>query len=255
MAYEQFKARFIDLHYKYLAPVQRSPYNRDIPMLVPMLAGVTARILAVTFVSPIELIRTKMQSQKMTNAEMFSSVRQVVQSQGVLGLWRGLPPTILRDVPFSGIYWTCYEYLKSSFNVVEPTFGFSFVAGAISGSVAATITTPFDVIKTHEQIEFGEKFIFAENPAKSMPTKSVSERLSTIYRLNGVRGIFSGLGPRLFKVAPACAIMISTFEYSKAFFYHYNVDQHNQTLLASNDHLGNNNTNAIKPYNTTAKTN
>lgn len=64
------------------------------------------------------------------------------------------------------------------------------------------------------------------------PTKSVAERLSTIYRLNGLQGIFSGLGPRLFKVAPACAIMISTFEYSKAFFYNYNVDQHNQ-LLAS----------------------
>lgn len=105
-------------------------------MLVPLLAGVTARILAVTFVSPIEMIRTKMQSQRMTNAEMIGSIRQVMQSQGILGLWRGLPPTILRDVPFSGIYWTCYEYLKSSFNVVEPTFGFSFVAGAISGSVS-----------------------------------------------------------------------------------------------------------------------
>ncbi|EDV92474.1 solute carrier family 25 member 40 [Drosophila grimshawi] len=235
VAYEQFKARFIDLHYKYVAPVQSSSYKKDIPMLVPMLAGVTARILAVTFVSPIELIRTKMQSQKMTNAEMLGSIRQVMQSQGVLGLWRGLPPTILRDVPFSGIYWTCYEYLKSSFHVVEPTFAFSFVAGAISGSVAASITTPFDVIKTHEQIEFGEKFIFADNPPKSVPTKSVADRLASIYRLNGLRGVFSGLGPRLFKVAPACAIMISTFEYSKAFFYHYNVDQHNQALLANNN--------------------
>ncbi|KAH8387898.1 hypothetical protein KR093_010291, partial [Drosophila rubida] len=251
VAYEQFKACFTDLHYKYLAPMQ----SRGTPMLVPLLAGVSGRILAVTFVSPIEMIRTKMQSQKMTHAEMFGSVRQVVQSQGVLGLWRGLPPTILRDVPFSGIYWSCYEYLKSRYNVVEPTFGFSFVAGAVSGSVAATITTPFDVIKTHEQIEFGEKVIFTgrhvamqltsssstsdttsvcltpDNPAKSVPTKSVAERLSNIYRLNGIRGVFSGLGPRLFKVAPACAIMISTFEYSKSFFYHYNVDQYQQLQL------------------------
>ncbi|SPP89342.1 blast:Solute carrier family 25 member 40 [Drosophila guanche] len=163
VAYEQLKARFTDFHHKYLPsidPVKNTADVRDIPMLVPLLAGVTARILAVTCVSPVELIRTKMQSQRMTHAEMFGTIRQVVQSQGLLGLWRGLPPTILRDVPFSGIYWTCYEYLKNSFNVVEPTFGFSFAAGAISGSVAAMITTPFDVIKTHEQIEFGEKFIF-----------------------------------------------------------------------------------------------
>ncbi|XP_017034768.1 solute carrier family 25 protein Shawn isoform X2 [Drosophila kikkawai] len=240
VAYEQFKARFTDIHYKYLGLWNATPttagHGRDIPlpipMLVPLLAGVTARILAVTCVSPVELIRTKMQSQRMTHAEMFGTIRQVVQSQGVLGLWRGLPPTILRDVPFSGIYWTCYEYLKSSFGVVEPTFGFSFAAGAISGSVAATITTPFDVVKTHEQIEFGEKFIFSDNPPKQVATKSVAERLVSIYRLGGVSAIFAGLGPRLFKVAPACAIMISSFEYGKSFFYHYNIDQHKRQAEA-----------------------
>lgn len=36
-----------------------------------------------------------------------------------------------------------------------------------------------------------------------------------IYQTYGVRGLFAGLAPRLIKVAPACAIMISTFEYSK----------------------------------------
>ncbi|XP_016949519.1 probable mitochondrial glutathione transporter SLC25A40 isoform X4 [Drosophila biarmipes] len=235
VAYEQFKARFTDIHYKYMRRLDAS--GRDIPLpipiLVPLLAGVSARILAVTCVSPVELIRTKMQSQRMTHAEMFGTIRQVVQSQGVLGLWRGLPPTILRDVPFSGIYWTCYEYLKSFFGVVEPTFSFSFVAGAISGSVAATITTPFDVVKTHEQIEFGEKFIFSDNPPKQqVPTKSVAVRLASIYRLGGLPAIFSGLGPRLFKVAPACAIMISSFEYGKSFFYHYNIDQHNRSNQA-----------------------
>ncbi|XP_017066935.1 solute carrier family 25 member 40 isoform X2 [Drosophila eugracilis] len=231
VAYEQFKARFTDIHYKYRRHLDTS--GRDIPLpipiLVPMLAGVSARILAVTCVSPVELIRTKMQSQRMTHAEMFGTIRQVVQSQGILGLWRGLPPTILRDVPFSGIYWTCYEYLKSSFGVVEPTFSFSFAAGAISGSVAAMITTPFDVVKTHEQIEFGEKFIFSDNPPKQVVTKSVAARLESIYRMGGVPAIFSGLGPRLFKVAPACAIMISSFEYGKSFFYHYNISQHNRS--------------------------
>lgn len=137
MAYEQFKERFLQFHYKYLAEVKGSPRGRDIPFLVPLLAGVTARVCAVTFVSPVELIRTKMQSEKMTYAQITSAIRTVVQTQGILGLWRGLPPTILRDVPFSGIYWTCYESIKSRFNVVEPTFSFSFFAGAVSGSVSS----------------------------------------------------------------------------------------------------------------------
>lgn len=36
-----------------------------------------------------------------------------------------------------------------------------------------------------------------------------------IYKHHGTSGLFAGLTPRLIKVAPACAIMIATFEYSK----------------------------------------
>lgn len=36
------------------------------PFWIPMLAGGTARIWAATLVSPLELIRTKMQSQKLS---------------------------------------------------------------------------------------------------------------------------------------------------------------------------------------------
>lgn len=39
-----------------------------------------------------------------------------------------------------------------------------------------------------------------------------------IYNQYGIRGLYAGLTPRLIKVAPACAIMISSFEYGKVFF-------------------------------------
>lgn len=39
-----------------------------------------------------------------------------------------------------------------------------------------------------------------------------------IYSQHGFRGWFTGIFPRLIKVAPACAIMISSFEYGKIFF-------------------------------------
>lgn len=39
-----------------------------------------------------------------------------------------------------------------------------------------------------------------------------------IRRSHGFRGLYAGLFPRVVKVAPSCAIMISSFEYGKIFF-------------------------------------
>ncbi|XP_002019542.2 solute carrier family 25 member 40 [Drosophila persimilis] len=243
VAYEQFKARYTHIYEQYfkekagVVETMSSINSGDLPLpvVVPMLSGVTARICAVTVVSPIELVRTKMQAQPMTYAQMMGFVRNVLALQGIWGLWRGLPPTILRDVPFSGIYWPIYEHTKRTFgSSTQPSFGLSFVSGVLAGSVAALVTTPFDVVKTHEQIEFGERVIFTDSPTKDVHKRSTFSWLMAIYRSQGLPGLFAGYGPRLFKVAPACAIMISTFEYSKSYFFYYNVRQHNETLLLNN---------------------
>lgn len=67
---------------------------------------------------------------------MGKALKATIQTEGVLGLWRGLGPTVLRDVPFSGVYWAIYESLKAHHDVTVPTFGFSFFGGAVSGSVS-----------------------------------------------------------------------------------------------------------------------
>lgn len=69
---------------------------------------------------------------------------------------------------------------------------------------------------------------FSDNPVKDLPTSKTIDSLKRLYSSQGLRGVFSGLGPRLAKVAPACAIMISSFEYGKSFFYRYNEDKYNE---------------------------
>lgn len=190
------------------------------PIWIPMFAGAAARVFAATFVSPIELVRTKMQSKKLSYFEIGQAVRSLIQYQGLSSLWRGLAPTLMRDVPFSSLYWACYETLKQKFQQEQPTFWFSFAAGASSGTIAAVLTLPFDVIKTHRQIELGE--IEAHQVKSKLTKNSTYHRLVTLYQKRGFKALFTGIVPRVVKVAPACAIMISTYEFGKHFFRQFN---------------------------------
>ncbi|XP_061089021.1 probable mitochondrial glutathione transporter SLC25A39 isoform X2 [Conger conger] len=190
---------------------------------VPLVAGGLARLGAVTVISPLELVRTKMQSRQLTYSELRVCIRSSVAQEGWLSLWRGWGPTVLRDVPFSALYWFNYELVKAKlcagYSLSEASFMMSFVAGAISGAVAAVMTLPFDVVKTQRQIQLGEMEMLAA-PAKK--PSSTWQIMSRILADSGYRGLFAGFLPRVVKVAPACAVMISTYEFGKTFFQKLN---------------------------------
>ncbi|XP_008303117.1 mitochondrial glutathione transporter SLC25A39 isoform X1 [Stegastes partitus] len=193
---------------------------------VPLVAGGLARLGAVTVISPLELVRTKMQSRRLTYSELRVCIRSAVAQDGLLSLWRGWGPTVLRDVPFSALYWFNYELVKAHLceqsRVPQANFSISFTAGAVSGAIAAVLTLPFDVVKTRRQIQLGEMDTMGVSLNKTTSTWHI---MKEIWADLGYRGLFAGFMPRVIKVAPACAIMISSYEFGKTFFQKMNLDQ------------------------------
>lgn len=108
--------------------------------LAPLFAGAIARVGSATVISPLELIRTKMQAEKQSYRELSAVIRSALHSEGWRSLWRGWGPTLLRDVPFSAMYWFNYEkgkvWLCEYYSCTDPTFSITFTAGALSGSVS-----------------------------------------------------------------------------------------------------------------------
>ncbi|KAI8974483.1 mitochondrial carrier domain-containing protein [Pilobolus umbonatus] len=188
-----------------------SVHNKDVS---PLLAGAIARTAAVTIISPIELFRTRLQAATGVNdfKNVWQGVREMVMQDGIRSLYRGLSPTLCRDVPFSAIYWMGYEEIKHSlemnraFNLSD--LQISFVSGALSGMMAAAITTPFDVVKTRRQVDSNQ----------SMRNDTRLPLFRQIYQQHGLKGLFSGIIPRIAKIGPSCAIMISSYEMGKIFF-------------------------------------
>ncbi|XP_054847735.1 probable mitochondrial glutathione transporter SLC25A40 [Eublepharis macularius] len=192
---------------------------------IPLIAGGIARLCSATIISPVELIRTRMQSRRLTYKQLHACISSNVSKDGWLSLWKGWGPTVLRDVPFSALYWCNYEYFKKRLckrlGKHEPTFLIAFSSGAAAGSIAALLTLPFDVVKTHRQTEIWE----SETSASQQRHASVWEIMKRIVAENGFTGLYAGIVPRLTKVAPACAIMISTYEYGKSFFRRLNKER------------------------------
>jgi len=189
---------------------QVMPVVVPFPSVVPLASGVFARSLVSSIVSPLELIRTNLQSTPSlpntphTLKSVLSSLEGLVRAHGVGNLWRGLGPTLWRDVPFSGLYWASYEGMKRRLEERGRSGpSLAFTCGATSGTAAALLTSPFDVLKTRRQA------LVMSTPGQRT---SALPLLRQIVRTEGVSALFAGLGPRIAKIAPACGIMIACYE-------------------------------------------
>lgn len=68
-----------------------------------MFLSVSNLVFSATIISPIEMIRTRIQSGQLTYTQLLARISTGVTQNGWLSLWKGWGPTILRDVPFSGM--------------------------------------------------------------------------------------------------------------------------------------------------------
>jgi solute carrier family 25 protein 39/40 len=122
---------------------------------------------------------------------------------------------------FAGIYWYFYESFKKSVmlhkQIKELPVAWAFLCGASAGTIAGVATLPFDVVKTHRQIQLGQLISTQKASARKHSTHTLV-LLGKLYREKGVTSLFSGVAPRIAKVAPSCAIMISSYEFFKTYF-------------------------------------
>jgi len=170
----------------------------------PGISGGLARIVSVSIIAPLELIRTK---QAVSNKSAIDIYNNIIKVNGINGFYIGWGSTISRDVPYSAMYWLFFEMFRSYYNSLFDTSEMiriswkhnliNFMSGASASCIAAITTHPFDVLKTQRQLS----------------TKD--QRNVTILELYKSGKIFLGLSMRLATVIPASAIMVTIYEYIK----------------------------------------
>lgn len=197
---------------------------------VPLVAGSLARSLACATCYPIELARTRMQAFKETQVGkkppgVFQTLVGVVSNvkgtnipsnslQSYRVLWTGMGAQLARDVPFSAICWSTLEPTRRKLLSlvggddagILSVLGANFSAGFVAGTLAAGATCPLDVAKTRRQIEMDHV------RALKMTTR---QTLIEIWRDGGLKGLFTGFGPRVGRAGPSVGIVVSFYEVVK----------------------------------------
>lgn len=164
-------------------------------------AGSLSRGLATAILSPISLIKTKMEA---TGAYMLAPknniiavARGITQQHGIRGLWRGVVPTILSNAPFSGIYYCVYnEIRKASRGLDSPQTCINFAAGIAAAMVATLATQPTDVFRAWVQLG---------------AAKGATESAAAL-RQHGGRVLMSGAMPRFLKRSLQTALVWTLYE-------------------------------------------
>lgn len=98
----------------------------------------------------------------------------------------------------------------------EPTV--NSICGALGGVASGIVTCPLDVIKTRLQAQ--GSFRRGPNYAAGSPLlyRGMVGTARTIWREDGVRGMYRGLGPMLLGYLPTWAVYMSVYDISKGYY-------------------------------------
>jgi solute carrier family 25 citrate transporter 1 len=180
-------------------------------------AGVTEAVIVVT---PMEVVKIRLQAQFHSMADPLDVPKYrnaahafytVLKEEGAGALWRGVSLTALRQGTNQAANFTAYTELKAIVqkNAADPSAPLpTYITaglGLISGAVGPFCNAPIDTIKTRLQ------------RTPSEPGQSAMSRIigigSNMFKQEGPRAFWTGITPRVARVAPGQAVTFAVYEY------------------------------------------
>lgn len=166
------------------------------------------------------------------NSSITGVMKEVVQQEGFLGLYRGIGPTLAGILPYAGLKFYVYQSLKQYYAEYQEQRGVELKAGdklptpvmlsagATAGLVAQTVTYPLDVVRRRMQVQ-GLKLSAAQQrhlqARQDVILKSTWQGMKLIAQREGIRALYAGLSINYFKVIPSTAIGFTIYDKLKTY--------------------------------------
>jgi len=166
---------------------------------------------------PFDFVKTRLQVQSMCTKSLpvYSGMMDVLrkvpkeQSEGFLGLYRGLGPALLRQSTYGTIKVVSYEEFKHSLErhmPFLPRSGQTVLAAILAGTVSSGLCTPTDLIKVRMQA--GPSFLHR-------PYASIWHAGYSIIREEGLTGLYKGAMPTMQRAVVVTVLNLASYDIIK----------------------------------------
>ncbi|KAK4307166.1 hypothetical protein Pmani_021046 [Petrolisthes manimaculis] len=177
---------------------------------------------------PLDLTKTRLQIQGERGLNGTGSKHQpyrglartalgIVSEEGLLKLWQGVTPAVYRHLIYSGTRMVLYEKVREDLFTIRPDgtrpVWQAIVGGILVGGVAQLLASPADLIKVQMQME-GRRILEGKPPR----IHSAGEAFVKIYHAGGVRGLWKGCTPNVYRSAFVNLGDLTTYDSVKRYF-------------------------------------
>ncbi|XP_069046281.1 solute carrier family 25 member 15a isoform X2 [Lepisosteus oculatus] len=208
--------------YGFCQQVVRKVLGRDNAAVLSDLENAAAGSLASIFSSmvlcPTELVKCRLQAMYEMEASgriaerqtsVWSVVKAILQSEGPLGMYRGLSSTLVREIPGYFFFFGGYELSRSIFasrGKTKEELGVLPVmfSGGFGGACLWLAVYPIDCVKSRIQV-----LSMAGKQAGFLKT------FNSIVRNEGIPALYSGLTPTMIRTFPANGALFLAYELSR----------------------------------------
>ncbi|EFJ47913.1 hypothetical protein VOLCADRAFT_44344, partial [Volvox carteri f. nagariensis] len=191
-----------------------------------LFAGGAAGAIAKTCVAPLErtkillMVRTAVRIMDFQSPNLASTLRLILATEGVPGLFRGNGASCLRIMPYAAIHFSVYEAYRRilaehmiASRRRRPGPIVDLVAGSAAGATAVLLTYPLDMVRTRMAwaMDGGNASTAAVPEAHGLAAAArqppahhirIGAMLVHTARHEGIRGLYRGLAPTLYGIMP-----------------------------------------------------
>jgi len=173
--------------------------------LKTMVAGGAATMAHDFIVTPLDVIKQRMQLKASTFSNPVEAARCVCRESGWAAFIRSYPTTVLLNVPYMATQFTVYESAKLVLRKNprlsnEESWQHHLIAGGFAGAVAGLMSNPLDVIKTRIQTDPRCGF------------RRISTTIREIHFEDGLKGFSRGAGARALYCIPSASLIWLTYD-------------------------------------------